>query len=263
MEPGAEDKCLLFLQKALSLCPSDPEAWLTLASVRLSQSSPLEALACLSRAWAPWRSLAPGSLALPPSATRLAVARLMAELGLGRQALEVLGGVRDEDDEDVEAAYLEGWIWYLRGSGELPAIFSGDEAEMEGLRLPPPAEGEEVEPEPTKVECWEEARESLTVCVLVRVHCCSPASTSSLIVADLCSQSVYGDPSSIKLSSTRRQRSSSTRPSCSRRSTRPASGRPRASSTRRISRAPSARTRSTGRTTMMTRTWRIDDDPAF
>lgn len=90
--------------------------------------------------------------------------RLMVELGLQKQALEVLAGVREEDDEDVEGAYLEGWVWYLRGSGELASVFKGDEKEFEGLE---PREEEGPGGEMSQMECWEESRESLTVCALV------------------------------------------------------------------------------------------------
>ncbi len=60
--------------------------------------------------------------------------------------------VRNEDEMDVEGAYLEGWCWYLRGE----AIGSAGDGVGEAEKV----EGEEL----TKEECWTEAIGSLLEC---------------------------------------------------------------------------------------------------
>jgi hypothetical protein len=45
--------------------------------------------------------------------TRLALVKLFLELSLFPQALQILHGVMSEDDQDVEAWYLEGWCFFL------------------------------------------------------------------------------------------------------------------------------------------------------
>lgn len=102
----------------------------------------------------------------PPLPTRLALTRLQLELELYTEALEVLRGIREEDEEDVEGAYLEGWAWYLRGekAGEAGLLESSSDL----------AEGEEAVP--GKKECWEEARESLSVCEIVSGMLCTLSS---------------------------------------------------------------------------------------
>ena len=75
--------------------------------------------------------------------------------------------MREEDEEDVEAAYLEGWAWFLWGEEvELMA-----QAEAKGEKKQSwngGVEGAEEDEEVLeKRECWEEARESLSVCEIV------------------------------------------------------------------------------------------------
>lgn len=105
-----------------------------------------------------------GDLARPPISTQLSLARILLELDLHSYALEVLRGVREEDDEDVEAAYLEGWAWFLRGEKmEQEGAASGNK----GKAPVKAGDAEEADEPTTKQECWEEARESLTMCEIV------------------------------------------------------------------------------------------------
>lgn len=108
-----------------------------------------------------------GNVNIPPIPTRLAFARLLIELDEHACALEVVRGVREEDEEDVEAAYLEGWAWFLRGQvieeRGVGVVDKGKGRAAGGLV----ASAEEGEEPLTKVLCWEEARESLTLCELV------------------------------------------------------------------------------------------------
>jgi hypothetical protein len=50
---------------------------------------------------------------MPPAETRLSLVKLFLELELFTPALQVLQGIMSEDDQDVEAWYLEGWCFFL------------------------------------------------------------------------------------------------------------------------------------------------------
>ncbi|CDZ96219.1 Tetratricopeptide TPR1 [Phaffia rhodozyma] len=158
-EPLAEEKCNLLLQKALSVLPTDPEAWICLASVRTSQQRPEEAIECIEKGWAEWRDRELGDPLIPSIQTRLSLARLLLEYHRFSEATTLLRGVLDEDDEDVEAAYLEGWAWFLRGEQ-----IEDTEEEVVGKGKGKEVGSEGDEDELSKVDCWEEAREILSVC---------------------------------------------------------------------------------------------------
>ncbi|KAG9094056.1 hypothetical protein FS749_013211 [Ceratobasidium sp. UAMH 11750] len=112
MEPEAESQCDNLLALAHSIDPSNPEVLQSEASIRLSQSRPEDAQRSVSAAWSTWRELPPGDPKIPGGETRLQLAKLMLELGGNGDALEVIAGVVAEDDQDVEAWYLEGWcLW--------------------------------------------------------------------------------------------------------------------------------------------------------
>ncbi|KAL7416715.1 hypothetical protein BDY24DRAFT_378030 [Mrakia frigida] len=161
-DPLAPEKCDLLLSKALSVSPQDPEAWICLASVRMSQSREIDALSCIEKGWQDWRGKELGDPLIPALPTRLSLTRILLELQKYAFAIELLRGIREEDEEEVEAAYLEGWAWFLWGE-EVALLASAEGTEK---KEPRPAgvdvgEGDEV---PEKKECWEEARESLSVC---------------------------------------------------------------------------------------------------
>lgn len=88
-----------------------------MASVRLSQEKPEEALAAL-------RTFPPSSPNTPPARNQALVAtlplpvrlvrgKLLLECGAYHDALEVLEGVLASDDTSVEGWYLIGWGWWL------------------------------------------------------------------------------------------------------------------------------------------------------
>ena len=58
--------------------------------------------------------LRPADTPLPALPARLSLIRLLLEHSLHAEALDIVHTVRDEDSEEVEGAYLEGWAWYLR-----------------------------------------------------------------------------------------------------------------------------------------------------
>ncbi|KAG8748917.1 hypothetical protein FRC11_011744 [Ceratobasidium sp. 423] len=112
MEPEAESQCDSLLALAHSTDAGNVEVLQAEASIRLSQSRPEDAQRSALAAWETWRELPPGDTKIPEGETRLQLAKLMLELGLNGEALEVIAGVVAEDDQDVEAWYLEGWcLW--------------------------------------------------------------------------------------------------------------------------------------------------------
>ncbi|THH33213.1 hypothetical protein EUX98_g977 [Antrodiella citrinella] len=112
-DPAAEKNCEDLLNLALQTDPGNTEALQALASVRLSQQRPDEAKQCLEQAWSLWKDLEPDDAKLPSIPTRLSLVKMFLELFLFTHALVVLQGVMAEDDQEVEAWYLEGWCFFL------------------------------------------------------------------------------------------------------------------------------------------------------
>ncbi|KAM0755738.1 TPR-like protein [Meredithblackwellia eburnea MCA 4105] len=137
-EPDAESNCEKHLELAVSIDPSDPEVYQTLASVRLSQQRPGDAKEAALKGWSLWRKLGADSPDYPVASTRMSLAKLLLELSDHVPALEILQQLENEDDEDPEMWYLSGWAWWLLGEGRGAA---------------PPQEGEE-----TREECWSESK---------------------------------------------------------------------------------------------------------
>ena len=96
----------------------------------MSQQRPDDARKCLEEAWNRWKDLELGThivnaytpLALtqptddpklPSLESRISIVKLFLELGLFNEALLVLNGIMAEDDQDVEAWYLEGWCFFM------------------------------------------------------------------------------------------------------------------------------------------------------
>ena len=62
-----------------------------------------------------WRNLPPEHTSVPDFPTRISLVRLLMEVALEDEALEVLERLVGEDDGSVEAWYLGGWCLYLSG----------------------------------------------------------------------------------------------------------------------------------------------------
>lgn len=60
-----------------------------------------------------WKDLAPEDPKVPDFAIRISLARLLMEVALEFEAIEVLERLILEDDQSVEAWYLGGWCLYL------------------------------------------------------------------------------------------------------------------------------------------------------
>lgn len=97
------------------MAPELPECLQTLASIRISQLKHDDARAALRRSLDIWKDLAPEDIRVPGFPTRISLSRLLMEVQMEHEALEVLERLVLEDDQSVEALYLGGWCLYLLG----------------------------------------------------------------------------------------------------------------------------------------------------
>lgn len=95
------------------MTPEAPEVLQTLASIRISQLRTEDAQAALTRSMGLWKDLTPGDVKVPDFAIRISLARLLMEVTMEFEALEVLERLILEDDQSVEAWYLGGWCLFL------------------------------------------------------------------------------------------------------------------------------------------------------
>jgi len=114
-EEDAEQRCEVLITEAIMLAPEVADTWQTVASVRISQSRTEEAQEALKRSLGLWTDLPPGDPAVPEFPVRVSLVRLLIEVGLEEEAIEVAERLVDEDDESVEAWYLGGYGRYIRG----------------------------------------------------------------------------------------------------------------------------------------------------
>ena len=113
LEADAETKCESFVAEALLITPDSPTALQTLASVRISQLNTADAQAALRRSLGLWQDLPPDDAAVPDFPTRISLVRLLMEVQMEVEAMEVLERLVAEDDQSVEAWYLGGWCQVL------------------------------------------------------------------------------------------------------------------------------------------------------
>ncbi|KIJ14465.1 hypothetical protein PAXINDRAFT_12828 [Paxillus involutus ATCC 200175] len=144
VDPAASSTCDTLLSQALQIDPTNLEALQTLASVRLSQEKPDEALLALRTFPQPPfqddaatdpQAHALHLLSALPIQTRITRAKLLLECGAHADALSLLEGVLATDDANVEGWYLMGWAWWLlaerRKEGDpTVAIGLGEEGEQ-------------------------------------------------------------------------------------------------------------------------------------
>ncbi|KAL4881549.1 SIR2-domain-containing protein [Aspergillus karnatakaensis] len=120
-EEDAENRCEALITEALLVQPGSPEVLQTLASIRISQLREDDARAALSRSLELWKDLPPDDPSVPDFPTRISLTRLLMEVSMLLEALEVLERLILEDDQSVEAWYLGGWCLYLLAEkGEAP-----------------------------------------------------------------------------------------------------------------------------------------------
>ncbi|KAK6363697.1 hypothetical protein TWF730_001117 [Orbilia blumenaviensis] len=135
MKPDAESRCENYITEALLVSPSSPEALSTLASIRISQSKPDDARAALTRSLDVWKSLELGDDRIPPYPFRLSFTRLLIECEMYEEAMDVLEGLQQEDDQMVDLWYIGGWCLFLIGAklkekeGKQLQVAGGEEPE--------------------------------------------------------------------------------------------------------------------------------------
>ncbi|KAJ9157714.1 TPR domain-containing protein [Pleurostoma richardsiae] len=125
-EADAEQRCEALVTEATMLAPELPDAWQTVANVRVSQERRGDAVAALERSMALWRDLEPEDTRVPAFPTRVGLARLLMEVEMEERAVEVVERLVAEDDESVEAWYLGGLGWHTLGRKAREA--AGEEA---------------------------------------------------------------------------------------------------------------------------------------
>ncbi|KAI4267292.1 MAG: hypothetical protein LQ337_008423 [Flavoplaca oasis] len=112
-EPDAESRCESLITEAILIAPESAETLQTLANVRISQERIDEAKKALTDSLSLWKELPSGTENVPDFPTRISLARLLMEVGMENDAMEVLERLIEEDDTSVEAWYLGGWCAYL------------------------------------------------------------------------------------------------------------------------------------------------------
>ncbi|KAI1304769.1 TPR domain-containing protein [Xylaria venustula] len=114
-EEDAEQRCESLTTEATMVAPDFAETWQTLANVRISQSRFDDAKAALSRSLELWKDLSPEDPSVPDFPSRVGLSRLLMEVEMEQEAMEVLERLVGEDDQSVEVWYLGGWGLYVMG----------------------------------------------------------------------------------------------------------------------------------------------------
>ncbi|KAI1094815.1 TPR-like protein [Rostrohypoxylon terebratum] len=114
-EEDAEQRCEALVTEATLVAPDFAETWQTLANVRISQERLDDAKAALTRSLELWKDLPPEDPSVPDFPSRVGLARLLMEVGMEQEAIEVLERLVGEDDQSVEVWYLGGWGLYVMG----------------------------------------------------------------------------------------------------------------------------------------------------
>jgi tetratricopeptide (TPR) repeat protein len=105
-EEDAEQTCSDRLEEALTVDPSSWEALQALASFRISQQNPEDALLQLTRSYEIWKELEPEDIDSPSYDARVAASKLFVELEAYEMGAEVLESLLEDNDEDAETWYL-------------------------------------------------------------------------------------------------------------------------------------------------------------
>ena len=112
-DPEAGSKCDALMTEAVLVSPQSPAVPQTLASVRISEERMDDARSALTRSMGLWRHLPNDDVNIPDFATRISLARLLLEVEMEPEAVEVVDQLVQEDDQSVEALYLGAWSRYL------------------------------------------------------------------------------------------------------------------------------------------------------
>lgn len=112
-DPEANAKCDAFMTEAVLVSPTSPAVLQTLASVRISELRMDDAKSALIRSMELWKHLPADDVHIPDFATRISLTRLLLEVEMEADALDVLDWLVQEDDQSVEAIYLSAWSRFL------------------------------------------------------------------------------------------------------------------------------------------------------
>ncbi|TPX57156.1 hypothetical protein PhCBS80983_g04006 [Powellomyces hirtus] len=170
----AEAQCEALTHRATTADPSNPEAHLVLASMRLSQCRPDDAIASISTSMDLWFSPPSSSASSssasssppsqpqpqPPYPARINLVKILLELSLHDRALAVLRTLEEENDEDPEAWYLYGWCLYRMGGGRAGADRDADDDDEQEMDEGGDSSSNAVHVEDAeKADAWAEASE--------------------------------------------------------------------------------------------------------
>ncbi|KAK1996866.1 TPR domain-containing protein [Colletotrichum falcatum] len=114
-EADAEQRCEALITEAGLVAPESAETWQTVANVRISQEKVEEARTALARSLELWVNLPPLDPNVPDFPTRISLVRLLLEVEMEKEAIEVLERLVGDDDQSVEAWYLGGWALFIIG----------------------------------------------------------------------------------------------------------------------------------------------------
>lgn len=133
MEPEAETQCEELLGKAMEISDGkSPEVWSMLGSIRISQQRFNEAIEAFTQSWNFFeikrQDIEERSKAMEASTYEehvqllqplLALAKMCIEMGLYEISLNILNAVRDIDEDNLEAYYLQGFTYYMLSKMEM------------------------------------------------------------------------------------------------------------------------------------------------
>lgn len=132
-EEDAEQRCEALITEATMLAPEGAETWQTVANVRISQMRTEEAREALKRSLGLWEELPLEDPAIPAFPTRVSLLRLLLEVDMEEQGIEVAERLISEDDLSVEVWYLGGYARYRLGEKAKQAAQSPDGEEWKSF----------------------------------------------------------------------------------------------------------------------------------
>jgi hypothetical protein len=112
-DPEAGSKCDALITEAVLISPESPPVLQTLASVRISEVRIDDARSALTRSMELWKHLPADDVSIPDFSTRISLARLLLEVEMEAEAVDVVEQLVQEDDQSVEALYLGAWSRHL------------------------------------------------------------------------------------------------------------------------------------------------------
>lgn len=123
-EESAEAECESLVSQAIEADPSNPESFRIRSDLRLAQEKPKEAKESILACLALWKDLSFDDLLYPLYDQRIAMAKVLIELGLFEEATTICESLLEEDDTVLDT-------WYLLGVAQVS--LGDDESALEAL----------------------------------------------------------------------------------------------------------------------------------